>query len=366
MCKHKSQAGMSLIEIMVAVTLSLVLMAGVLSIMINSKKTYVMQEQLAKLQENARFIMDDMSYSLRMAGFYGCRGKTGLSANLLTQLVGVVRIAGNNNQAIREANEKPPNSNETGDYGFVTLSESQTPSRPKVVGGNGFPTSDTLQVTYFGPEIENAITGDLPPLTSSLVMAPNSIFGLQANSLIIISSCSGSDVATVGSIGTDQINLSPVTESGFAWPIQVFAGASPVRYEVRGIDNNADHDAQDPEDGFAIFRTDTTEPTQFLRRFVDGVQNLQVRYGVDTDNDGVANIYIDDINNATNPQGSVVSVRISLLMRTTEKRYDIEETTNINGGFNLNQTTYNPSDNLNYEKGYRHRFFTTVVKLRNT
>ncbi|MEN8762921.1 MAG: prepilin-type N-terminal cleavage/methylation domain-containing protein, partial [Thiogranum sp.] len=49
--------GFSMVELMVAMTISLLLMAGVVQIFGSSKASYVMQEGTSRLQENARFTL---------------------------------------------------------------------------------------------------------------------------------------------------------------------------------------------------------------------------------------------------------------------------------------------------------------------
>ena len=92
---------------------------------------------------------------------------------------------------------------------------------------------------------------------------------------------------------------------------------------------------------------------------------MQVRYGIDiAPGDGIPNRY------STTPtlgptDNKVVSVRITLLMRTNNKRGDLEGATDRD--FRLDPSlTYNPQqDNAALENGYRHRMFTTTIEVRN-
>ena len=63
------QRGISLVEIMVALLLSLFLMGGVIQIYLSSKQTYRTQEGNSRLQENGRFAMEILSRQIRMAGY---------------------------------------------------------------------------------------------------------------------------------------------------------------------------------------------------------------------------------------------------------------------------------------------------------
>ena len=69
--------GLSLVELMVAMVISLVLLAGVMQIYLYSKKNYLIQDSLARLQENGRYAMDLLSRDLRLAGYFGGNADTG-------------------------------------------------------------------------------------------------------------------------------------------------------------------------------------------------------------------------------------------------------------------------------------------------
>ena len=72
----RHQRGTGLVEIMVALTLGLVLMGGVLQIFLSNKQTYRMQEAHARLQENGRFAMEKISRDIREAGYWGCASRS--------------------------------------------------------------------------------------------------------------------------------------------------------------------------------------------------------------------------------------------------------------------------------------------------
>lgn len=65
----RRQCGLSLVEIMVALVISLFLTAGVIQLFIGSKQTYRFHDALSRLQENGRLALDTMAADIRMAGF---------------------------------------------------------------------------------------------------------------------------------------------------------------------------------------------------------------------------------------------------------------------------------------------------------
>lgn len=63
------QYGFSLVEILVALILSLLLVAGVIQLFIGSKQTYRFHDAASRLQENGRLALDAMAIDIRMADY---------------------------------------------------------------------------------------------------------------------------------------------------------------------------------------------------------------------------------------------------------------------------------------------------------
>jgi len=61
--------GFTLVEIMVAITLSLILMAGVVQIYLSSKESFRVQNELAQIQENQRIAVQFLQHDIRQAGY---------------------------------------------------------------------------------------------------------------------------------------------------------------------------------------------------------------------------------------------------------------------------------------------------------
>lgn len=66
------QAGLSLIELMVALVLGLLLSAGVVTIFITAKQDYQVQDAVSQVQENGRFSLEFLARDIRVAGFSQC------------------------------------------------------------------------------------------------------------------------------------------------------------------------------------------------------------------------------------------------------------------------------------------------------
>lgn len=87
---------------------------------------------------------------------------------------------------------------------------------------------------------------------------------------------------------------------------------------------------------------------------IEGIENMQILYGVDTDSDGTPNYYIP-ANNVTNLNWpKVVSIRISLLAATLEDNLTIQPV----------PYTYNGVPTTPTDRKIR-RVFNTTIALRN-
>lgn len=69
------QKGLSLIELMIAITLSLILMAGVIQMFLSSRTTFTTQQGMSRVQETGRLAINFIVQDVRMAGFTGFRGR---------------------------------------------------------------------------------------------------------------------------------------------------------------------------------------------------------------------------------------------------------------------------------------------------
>lgn len=64
--------GFSLIELMLALAISLMLVLGVAQVFIAAKSTHLSQRVAASMQEDARFALSKMIQDIRMVGMFGC------------------------------------------------------------------------------------------------------------------------------------------------------------------------------------------------------------------------------------------------------------------------------------------------------
>src|SRR5687768_9136244 len=69
--RQHTQQGMTLIELMTALAIGAFLMLGAMTVFMQSRTTFRVNESIARMQENARFAIDALEPEIRMAGYWG-------------------------------------------------------------------------------------------------------------------------------------------------------------------------------------------------------------------------------------------------------------------------------------------------------
>lgn len=90
------QCGFTIVEIMLAITLSMILIAGVIQIYLSSKESFRVQNELARLQENQRIAVEFLQRDISKAGFVPYAGTPIPAASIVTINDG----GGNNSDSI--------------------------------------------------------------------------------------------------------------------------------------------------------------------------------------------------------------------------------------------------------------------------
>ncbi|MGZ8218535.1 PilW family protein [Methylomagnum sp.] len=338
---HPSQRGMSLVEIMVAMIAGLILMAGVGQLFTSSKKTADVQDTQARLQENARLAMQVLARSVRESGYIGCSSRVGLS-NVLNPAVAGPHAYSDDYQYEGFGYAVDARlSTIAAIFGFEwtagaatdTAAGNWTPALDASITSPS-PGSDVLTVR--GPLGEASTlqqVGAAPPVTSysgnaNLTVGASPDF--SSCDIVLVSNCTSAVMLQVtndpvGGIiqhATNGCTPEPGPDNAVdTLNGNVFsAGDSVVRYGTTSFYVRTGGG------------TGNTEPTLYRRvtggnaeEIVEGVEQMQIRYGEDTEALPVPVTALPDFTPnryVTADQVAdwrrVVSVRISLLLRTRE------------------------------------------------
>lgn len=163
-----AQAGVSLIELMIAMVLGLLIMAGMIQLFSASKLTYNMTEGLARVQENARFSFEILTRDLRMAGAQPLCGGAEIPArsidNWIDPSLGSVHELLNLNESVVGWEYAGTGASDSVSWPLESPSDSPSSwsngdtSLPVYLRGRALPGSDVVALRSVG-ELDPDLTG---------------------------------------------------------------------------------------------------------------------------------------------------------------------------------------------------------------
>ncbi len=338
--RFSQSKGMSLIELLIAMTIGMLLMLGAVTLFSNNKRIYREINSMGRLQENARFAIEILIRDIRMAGYAGC-------ADSITSV---------NNNVTNSANDDNL-------YSFSNMIEGSEsaanwqPSNSNDQVGTIKANTDAITIRYLKP---SGITIDnpyLPPTAAVTKVNANTV--LAIGDIVAMTDCSDADIFQITNLNAD---LSNVTHN---------AGTGTPGNSTQALSKTYGDDAQflllvsrryyvadlDGDGVSGLYRQENTEATG--TELIEGVERMEILYGVDNTSDTVADSYI----NAAGVAGAggwdnVVSVQIALLFQTI--RQDFNSPLNENTYTLLNSAAYDPVDDHR-----RRRIVSNTVQIRN-
>lgn len=330
MTRPIKQAGFSVVELMVALTIGLILTAAVATLFINTNKTYNTQDDLARIQENARFAIEFITRDLRMAGYVGCTSNApsdpgSVASNVSDSLEGI------NNAATTNA-----------------WAPSGTTFAP-AVGGIATGT-DAFTVRYFDPSVSTTVASQSS--STSFTVSDPTIF--TDGEIVGISNCKQAEVFAVKCTESSSKCTNPIQSTVSLANYFSTAGDAPTIYAYTEHQYYVEDTSVTTSHIPGLYRV-TNRTDQTSGELVQGVEDMQLLYGVDTDGDGVPNQYVTSA--AVTAWNKVVTVQIGLLMRSNTE-YGLNKDT---ATYSVLDTTFNDPSDLRV----RRRVFTATVEKRN-
>lgn len=300
------QRGLSLIELMISLTLGIVLMTGVMQMFLTSRVTYNTQQAIARIQEGGRMAVEFLARDIRMAGYQGCSSR---SANENIQIG--IDDPGNSylldfNVSIRgySSTNHPMDTTKVDvadDTDVLVIRRAGNVSMP-IVGPTG--TSANLDVT---PEAVDGCIGDV-----------------CEGDVAVVSDCTQGRVFQVTNLqdiggGGSRVVHSQSNASGAPKNLdsqlggqQFGAGAEILRMST--LTYYIADSAFGPPGTRSLWRDQDGERAELI----EGVENMKLYYGVDTNADEIPDTYRahDEIGTGEGDWEKVQSVRVELLMQS--------------------------------------------------
>lgn len=337
----KKQRGLSLVELMIAIVLGLILVAGVIELFVNNRQVYRVQDAQSRLQENGRYAMKVLTQSIERAGYLGCATRSALNIN---------NMLNNSNEYLWDITTPIEGKDATGANEWTPAIDA---SITEPIGGSDILTIRTIEA----PELR-VVSHPTTGLPGSADITVNSGNGLVLGDIVLAHDCVAGAIFEITSAAPTNGTLEHAQGAGTS---KTPGNAT----EALGYNFGAGWVNKIATNSFYIrLRENATIPSLYQKtagddavELVEGIESLQIRYGVDTSGNGSIDTYetAENVGNWNN----VVSVRISLLMVSVENNLTVDgrqaESFDVNG-----QTIEIDEDDRRLR-----RVFTRTVTLRN-
>ena len=289
---RRGQGGLTLVEIMVALVISLVLSAGLIHIFLGNQQSYRFNQEFSRIQENSRFAVDMLGRSIRMAGFVGCARP------------GEVRV---NNIVDPQ---------EDGDFDPEFAVEGVRSVDAGVTVGNREVVSGTDMVTIRGGD---GATGRMieQSVSNANIKAASNAGNWEAGDVLIVSDCEDLDIFRATNVsqntGQSDITIAHASNENVTNRLsKVYEdGASVISYrETTYFISPGQGDVP------ALWRRIGNQNPEEI---VEGVEDMRILYGLDTNGNGEVNNYRGgQVVTNQGRWGDVISIRVSLLLVSLE------------------------------------------------
>jgi type IV pilus assembly protein PilW len=337
MATKRRQGGIGLVEIMISLVLGLLVTGAIVQIYLTTKRQNDMQTSLTGRQESARFAAQIIQRDAQMAGFRGCLRDLGTVKNTLNTPTDFLYDYGQHVVGFDNAAGLP---------GSIT----------NVVAGTDVLTLRTLDDPGIVLAANMASSSANPVIAAGLDPAP-----LANGDIALVADCTGASVFQLKTYnpGTGALVRAGATGPGNAslnLGRRYSAGAQVFRLRTTTYYISESASGTGP----ALWRRVGLAPAQEL---AEGIENMQVLYGEDTDTDQAPDVYRTAAEiTAAGGWGRVVSLQVALLAAGTQDRVaDADERT-----FTLLDEVVDPTAGGTVASdGRLRRVLTFTVAMRN-
>ncbi|MDO6748278.1 PilW family protein [Gilvimarinus sp. 1_MG-2023] len=312
----KRQVGFSIVELMIAISLGVVLMTGVVQMFVSSKTVFTTQQGMSRLQETGRLAIDYLARDIRQAGYFGCADIT--EWNLKNTL---------NNTDLYGSNFSTENSLRV--YGEGDL--------PGGLVLDPEPAADTLvlivqaanerSVSVSRENTANQVFVDLttPP-------GEDCPSGICENDIVVVADCDKAVVfqATGLAEGADEVAISHAAGADPGNARTVWGGGDArqdtidVGAELFSLNSVVYYIAEDDEGVPGLYQKVQHNPAFQL---LQGVENINYTVGINNDNDGQVDAFVDSDNFGGVDWEQVVAVRMDVLVQTPDDNSSSDQQT---------------------------------------
>ncbi|MBI5753099.1 MAG: PilW family protein [Hydrogenophilales bacterium] len=362
---QRKMRGFTIIELMVAITISALILGVLTQVYAGAKSSYRVSEALSRMQENGRYAMDYLARDIRLAGYTGCVSGGTTVNNMANPISGWSPL----NTATSPITLQ-------GIEGYEASAVTYS-----AISGSAVIKTDAVLIQYLSPNSAKLINPG--PQNANMQISGNPL-NFQQYEILVVTDCAFADIFKATSVssssGTVTIAHSNSNNTGnntvhdYKEPAEVMRMQSNVYYIDTGayggpslMRRRLGFYASSDATQYCTNATSSVTQGFCVEEIAEGVEDLQLLYGVDTNADLSADKFVAASSVAAADWPKVVSVRVNLLVRSVETNVSPEANTTAPTSqiplFN-NDTTYTTTTLTATPRAFR-RVYTETIVLRN-
>jgi type IV pilus assembly protein PilW len=350
--------GISLIEMLAAMLISLVLISSLVALFVANKKSYQLSQAMTHLQDSARYVVPLLAQDIRMAGYLGCNSRASkvFDASVST-LAGELWVSTTYDQTVEPMNAlyvlrgglQGWEAEDTGYGHYAVLTDEAvvdiassglwtTSARRNDGTGTAsvdqntrsVPRSDAIRLWLVEgePAFVQSITN------SAIRLSANP--GIGAGEMLLLADCASVNVVRACEVsGRSDVSISMVGCEGVANDRVLTRQPGALAFALVGrtyFVGRRVHD--DPTSAVTLYLREWRDPTRSRAQpILENIESLQFLYGEDIDQplpDSAADRYVTAAD--VDDWERVVSVRMEILLQSErDDLLDGEQTLAFNG-----------------------------------
>jgi len=269
----KSHKGFSLIELMIAIPVSLLVLFAVLKIFTANIHGVSVQNGFSRVQENGRMAIELISRDIRGADYWGCANDRDDITNNLSDATSVDLdlsdggLEGNN------------------DVSSLTIDSEN------VLDG-----TDTLTLRGAQSYSNVAVNADMSSTSDSISITSGS--SIAKDEMILITDCVVGDIFSNSATSSSTLTHSGNLSSAYAIGAQILSPSSRTYFIAASASDSSVYSLYSSVNGS-------------VNEVVRGVSDLQIRYGEDTNSSGSVDTYSDA--DSVSDMDDVLTIKIELV-----------------------------------------------------
>mgnify|MGYP000332426010 CR=1 FL=1 len=310
---RNNQRGLSLVELLVALAISSILLLGMSSIYLDSRKTDRLGTALSRIQETGRFAINFLAKDIRMAGYQGCMDPETLEINIIA--------------------DNPPTTNL-----FDTALRGYEVDDNTWANGEEFDNTDIEADALIGSDViaiqrasvaDTELTGNMGTDNANIQITTNPM-GFAQNDIVVIADCENADMFRISSTpsgGTitlahaDNVNSGPKLSTPYGEGASIMFFESIVYFVASTGRTNARGDAIN-----ALYRqsdtlANTAASSFVIDELVEGVDSLQILYGERLASGNIHYVPADEVGDMLLVEG----IRLGLLVSSVDRVQEADD-----------------------------------------